>query len=154
MCLIFHCCPASPGVMFGTLEHVSHVTSGGVELWQGSCWEAFSVIVADFQMQYIFSLAKKKKKNPKRQETISSISTTREIFSHIHHYYLQPCPPLFFSVADSKACFKWSEDHSPWELDSLPPLPQNGHRDKSQTFFFWQGSRDHSLYFLLHYTGF
>lgn len=39
-----------------------------------------------------------------------------------------------FSLADIKACLNGFTDHSPCKLKSLPLLPQNGCRDKSQTF--------------------
>lgn len=41
-----------------------------------------------------------------------------------------------FSLADIKACLNAFTDHSPYKFKSLPLLPQNGCRDKSQTFSF------------------
>lgn len=43
-------------------------------------------------------------------------------------------PP--FSLADIKVCLNAFTDHSPSKLKSLPLLPQNGFREKSQTFPF------------------
>ncbi len=78
----------------------------------------------------------------KNKETICQTFNSREESFHMYIIFMSNhilhisviLPP--FSLADIKACLNAFTDHSPCKLKSLPLLPQNGCRDKSQTFSF------------------
>lgn len=74
--------------------------------------------------------------------------------SVIFYIHLYPLTFCWTSPYNIKRALNALTSHGPCKLKSLPLFSQNYVKTKARHFLgLWQGSRDHSLFFLLHYMG-
>lgn len=67
---------------------------------------------------------------------LSAFKLKRGIFLHVHHFYVQSYPAhlRYTALGHIRRCLNAFTDRSLCMLKSLPLLPQNAWREKSQTF--------------------